>query len=387
MNDADVSRRYAEIGKKVEAVAKGGASVDVRLTEGDALFLFAHPNLHALGRMAHAMRLAKAPPGVVTYVVDRNINYTNVCVANCAFCAFYAPPKLTKAHDIPGKTWPAPYVLDWPQVKAKVAEATALGATQILMQGGHHPALPFSYYVGVVANMKREFPQVTVHSFSPPEILHLSKTFKMSVRDVLRALVDAGLDSLPGGGAEILSNRVNRDIARGKGSPDDWIGVMRTAHDLGLRTTATMMFGHVEHADDRVEHLRRIRDLEDESPGFTAFIPWTFQPANNVLGIRMKREGRPLSGGFDYLVTLAVSRIFLDNIPNVQASVITQGAKMASIALRFGANDLGGTFIEENVVSAAGAKADYIPEAELRAIISDAGFTPRKRTTQYEIIG
>ncbi len=338
----------------------------------EGLSLISQGNLQLLGRTAHQLRLQKTEPKIVTYIVDRNINYSNICITDCDFCAFYRKP---------GE--PGAYVNEYePTLKQKIEEAVALGARQILMQGGHHPYLKFEWYLELVRAIKRDFPQVSVHSFSPPEIRHFSKLYKMSVEEVLLALKEAGLDSLPGGGAEILSERPRKLISPKKGSPDEWLEVMRTAHRLGLRGTATMMFGHVEMLPERIEHFERIRQLQDETGGFTAFICWSFQPLNTRLGAEL---GYQSAGGFDYLRTLATSRIYLDNIKNFQASWVTMGPKVGQLSLYFGANDMGGTMIEENVVSSAGAHyCMSIPEME--HLIKDAGFIPKRRTTQYEIL-
>lgn len=339
-----------------------------RLSYEEGELLLHAGDIHELGRAAHKLRLKAANPATVTYVVDRNINYTNICACRCRFCAF--------SRDIgDGDAYVNEYE---PVIKAKVAEAVSLGATQVLMQGGHHPTLPFEWYLELLRCIKRDFPEVTLHSFSPPEVVHFSALFGMPVRQVLLKLRDAGLDSLPGGGAEILSDRVRREVSPRKCSADEWIGVMREAHQLGMRTTATMMFGHVETLAERIEHLERIRALQDETGGFTAFICWTYQPENTPLG-------GTAAGGLEYLRTLAVARLYLGNFANLQASWVTMGPKVGQLALMFGANDMGGTMLEENVVAAAGTSYS-MTEAELRRLISAAGFTPKRRTTQYELL-
>lgn len=339
-----------------------------RITGEEGVALLGQAPLHALGEIAHKLRLRKADPNIVTYVIDRNINYTNICTARCAFCAFSRDPGDPDA-----------YVNDYePVVRGKIAEAVKLGATQILMQGGLHPTLQFDWYLDLLRAIKRDFPQITLHSFSPPEIVHFSKLFEMSIPDVLTALREAGLDSLPGGGAEILSDRVRNKLSPRKCSADEWIEVMRQAHRLGMRTTATMMFGSIETYAERIEHLERLRALQEETAGFTAFICWAYQPANT-------RLGGQAAGGAEYLRTLATARIYLDNFANLQASWVTMGAKVGQLALIFGANDLGGTMLEENVVAAAGAHYK-MSVAEMEYLIRDAGFTPRQRTTQYELI-
>ncbi len=343
-----------------------------RVSYEEGVALLSDGGIHQLGRTAHQLRLINTDPSVVTYIIDRNINYSNVCVTDCDFCAFYRRPGEKDA-----------YVNEYePVLKAKIQEAVELGARQILMQGGHHPYLKFEWYLELVRSIKRDFPQVSVHSFSPPEIRHFSKLYKMSVEEVLSALKEAGLDSLPGGGAEILSERPRKEISPKKGSPDEWIEIMRTAHNLGLRGTATMMFGHVETLPERVEHFERIRQLQDETNGFTAFICWSFQPWNTPLGAQL---GYRKAGGSDYLRTLSTARIYIDNIKNFQASWVTMGAKVGQLSLFFGANDMGGTMIEENVVSAAGAHYCMSID-EMEQLIRDAGFTPRRRTTQYELV-
>jgi len=340
-----------------------------RITEDEGVALLTDAPLHALGEAAHELRLRRAAPDIVTYVIDRNINYTNICVARCAFCAFSRDPGDADAH-----------VNEYePVIRDKIAEAASLGATQILMQGGLHPQLDLDWYLSLLRAIKRDFPQVAVHSFSPPEIVHFAKLFAMSIPDVLSALREAGLDSLPGGGAEILSDRVRRELSPRKCTADEWLEVMRQAHRLGMRATATMMFGSIETPAERIEHLRRLRALQDETAGFTAFICWAYQPANT-------RLGGTAAGGVAYLRMLATARIYLDNFANLQASWVTMGAKVGQLALIFGANDLGGTMLEENVVAAAGAHYE-MTVAEMEHLIRDAGFTPRQRTTQYELLG
>ncbi len=339
-----------------------------RLSREEGELLLAAGDIHELGRAAHELRMERANPGIATYVVDRNINYTNICVSRCRFCAF--------SRDIGDAD---AYVNEYePVIRGKIAQAVELGATQILMQGGHHPSLPFEWYLDLLRSIKRDFPQVTLHSFSPPEVAHFSALFGMPVREVLSRLREAGLDSLPGGGAEVLSDRVRSEVSPRKCTADEWISVMREAHALGMRTTATMMFGHVETHPERIQHLERIRALQDDTGGFTAFICWTYQPENTPLG------GTAV-GGLEYLRTLAVARLYLDNFTNLQASWVTMGPKVGQLALMFGANDMGGTMLEENVVAAAGTSFT-MTEAELRRLISTSGFTPKRRTTQYELL-
>ena len=359
----------------VSASPKGRLDIEValdkafdggRLTFDEGLLLLQEAPFLELGQAADAVRARRHPDGVATYIVDRNINYTNVCVASCTFCAFYRKP---------GD--PEGYVLPMEDLLAKIRETVYLGGTGILLQGGHNPALPFAFYEDMLGSFKSASPQVHIHGFSPPEITFFSKLYKMPLEEVIGRLKAAGLGSIPGGGAEILSDEVRKDMARGKATVREWLDVMRTAHGLGLRTTATMMFGSIETPRDILIHLQHLRDLQDETGGFTAFIPWTFQPG----------ESTPLqeatATGVDYLRVLAVSRIFLDNFDNIQASWVTQGLKMGQVALHFGANDMGSIMIEENVVASAGCR-NATNEEELRRLIADAGFVPRKRRTLYE---
>ncbi len=353
MQITEVVRERVEEGRRVSREE----AVDL-LREGDFL---------ELGMLADAVRWRLHPEPVVTYIIDRNINYTNVCTAQCAFCAFY--------RDLPSKEG---YVLDKTQLSEKIEETMALGGRQILLQGGLHPDLGIQYYEELFRWMKASFP-IWVHGLSPAEVHHIARTSQLSLDETLRRLMDAGLDSIPGGGAEVLSDRVRQVIGIAKGSTADWLEVMEAAHGLGMKTTATMMFGHVETLEERIDHLMHLRDLQDRTGGFTAFIAWTFQPENTALA------GDELTS-FQYVRTLAVSRIVLDNFPNVQASWVTQGPKIGQVSLRFGANDFGSLMIEENVVSAAGAHF-RLTEAEMARAIQDAGFTPKRRTMQYEIVG
>jgi cyclic dehypoxanthinyl futalosine synthase len=339
-----------------------------RLDEKHIHALFGERDLVALGQMADAVRAQLHPERVVTYVVDRNINYTNVCVSRCRFCAFFRPP----GH-------PEAYTLSLDELRAKLAEARQLGATQVLLQGGLHPSLRMADYRAMLGVVKDEF-GLHAHCFSPPEIVHLARLEGLSMAECLQALVAAGLDSIPGGGAEVLSDEVRSRVSPRKCTKAEWLGVMRDAHRLGLRTTATMMFGMGEEPRHLVEHLVAVRDLQDETGGFTAFIPWTFQPGNTAL------EGEtPPVGGHSYLRMLAISRLALDNVPNLQASWVTQGGKIAQLALRFGANDMGSTMIEENVVRAAGVTY-RLPRSEIVRLIEDAGFAPRERNCLYEYV-
>jgi cyclic dehypoxanthinyl futalosine synthase len=335
-----------------------------RLSLDQARALWESEDVFSLGKKAHAARLALHPEPVVTYIVDRNINYTNICACGCRFCAFFRPP---------GQ--PGGYVLSRDELAAKVAETVALGGWQILLQGGMHPELRLDFYTGMLAYLRRRFPEVAVHGFSPPEIVFLANMEGCSIAEVLAELKAAGLASLPGGGAEILSDAIRGSVSPNKCSADEWIGVMAEAHQLGLRTTATMVIGLGETIEHRLEHLRRIRDLQDATGGFTAFIPWTFQPGNTGLAV-------PEASSWEYLRHLALSRLFLDNIPNIQASWVTQGPMVGQMALFFGANDFGSTMIEENVVAAAGV-CFRMEEEELRRLVVRAGFEPVRRNMDY----
>lgn len=337
-----------------------------RITAKKAVELFEHGELLDLGLAADAVCHRMHPEPYRTYVVDRNINYTNICISGCRFCAFYRDADSPDA-----------YLLTDQEIHRKIAEAVELGATQILMQGGLHPDLDIAYYEALVRGIKDRF-EVHVHSFSPPEIVHVAKVSGLDVKGTIARLKNAGLDSIPGGGAEILTDASRESLSPNKCSAGEWLHVMETAHRMGMPTTATMMFGHRETFAERVEHLARIREIQDRTGGFTAFIPWTFQPENTELG------GQAV-GGYDYLRTLAISRLFLDNVGNIQASWVTQGEKVGQIALHFGANDLGSTMIEENVVAAAGVRF-RMSEDELRRAITEAGFEPRKRDTYYRLL-
>jgi cyclic dehypoxanthinyl futalosine synthase len=349
-----------------EAVAKkvlGGQ----RLSREEGVALLRDADLLELGMLADAVRQRLHPEGIVTYIIDRNINYTNVCTAQCAFCAFY--------RDLPSKEG---YLLSKEQLAQKIEETLALGGNQILLQGGLHPDLGIEFYEELFRWMKSSYP-IWIHGLSPAEIKHIDRVSGLTTEQTLRRLIAAGLDSIPGGGAEVLSDRVRQIIGIAKGSTADWLDVMETAHRLGLRTTATMMFGHVETLEERIDHLLHLRDLQDRTGGFTAFIAWTFQPTNTAMA------GDELTS-FQYLRTLAVARVMLDNFPSVQASWVTQGGKIGQVSLRFGANDFGSLMIEENVVSAAGAHF-RLTEAEIARNIQDAGFVPKRRTMHYEIVG
>ena len=365
-----------------------------RLSAREALELYGDCSIHELGRRAHAETLRLHPEPYRTYVVDRNINYANYCTARCIFCDFKADPP---GMDTGRKDLPPGYVLSFEEIGRKIDELIAVGGTQILMQGGLVPAemLSFQWYLDLLRFIKREYPAIHVHAFSPPEIHAFHQVFRMSVRDVLLRLQEAGLDSIPGGGAEILVDRVRRRIAQGKTTTEEYLTVMREAHRIGMRTSITMMFGHIETLEERVEHLQRIRELQDETGGFTAFICWTFQPGNTPLGrvrsrptsVRGEPDGRHLllADATEYLRMTAVSRLFLDNIDNVQSSWVTQGPKVGQLALYFGANDMGSVMMEENVVSAAGTTY-RLTEEQIRKAIEGAGWVPRKRNFYYDLL-
>jgi cyclic dehypoxanthinyl futalosine synthase len=347
--------------------ARAKAFAGERLSREEGVELLRKGDLLELGVLADSVRQRLHPEGVVTYIIDRNINYTNVCTAQCAFCAFY--------RDLPSKEG---YLLTKEQLAHKIEETIALGGNQILLQGGLHPDLGIEFYEELFRWIKSTYP-IWIHGLSPAEVHHICRVSELSVEETLRRLIGAGLDSIPGGGAEILSDRVRSIIGIAKGSTADWLNVMETAHGLGMKTTATMMFGHVETLEERIDHLLHLRDLQDRTHGFTAFIGWTFQPENTAMA------GDELTS-FQYLRTLAVARVMLDNFPNVQASWVTQGGKIGQVSLRFGANDFGSLMIEENVVSAAGAHF-RLTEAEIARAIQDAGFVPKRRTMRYEIVG
>ena len=337
-----------------------------RISERDFLRLDQEASLHQLGLLAHSVRMRKHPSPVVTYVIDRNINYTDVCISACKFCAFFKAPD-----DPAGRT------LGHEELLSKIAETQSLGGTQILLQGGLHPDKPLEFYEEMLQVMKRT--GIHIHGFSPPEIHHFAQLSGLTVQEVLKRLIAAGLDSIPGGGAEILNNRVRRELAPQKCNADQWILIMEEAHKLGLRTTATMMFGHIEQVEERLEHLVRLRDLQDRTGGFTAFIPWPFQPDHTPLAATRTIEK---TTAVSYLRMLALSRLFLDNFDNVQASWVTQGPKVAQLSLFFGANDFGSTMIEENVVAAAGVRF-RLSEEEIKRLVTDAGFQPRQRLMDY----
>ncbi len=359
---------------------------DNRLGTKEALALFKEADLLGLGMWADGIRLAIHPEEICTFVVDRNINYTNVCINQCTFCAFWRDEESADA-----------YLLDRDEIFRKIEETISLGGTQILIQGGLHPKLDIVYYADLLRAIKDRF-EINVHGFSPPEICYIADSSDLTVRETLELLRAAGLDSIPGGGAEILSDRVREVLSPKKIKSSRWLEVMEAAHRLGMRTTATMMFGSIETPEDIITHLDAIRQLQDRTGGFTAFIPWSFQPGNTELqakGKRLKAKGKGKAAAtfktqntataVEYLRVLALSRIFLDNVENIQASWVTQGLKMAQVALRFGANDFGSTMIEENVVASTGVSYSVTKEDIINAIRS-AGFIPAQRDTHYNLL-
>ena len=339
-----------------------------RLTCEDALTLLESSELSAIGKAAHEVSLRMHPEPFRTYNIDRNINYTNICTAVCDFCAFYRTPRSEEG-----------YVLERSVLLEKIRETVELGGNQILLQGGLHPNFKLEWYEEMLQDIKKHFPEVNIHGFSPPELHHFTKVNKLSIETVLERLKAAGLGSIPGGGAEILVDRVRGAITRGKVMTDDWLNVMRVWHRMGGNSSATMMFGHAETLAERVEHLDRLRALQDETHGFTAFICWTFQPDNTQM------SHIPPAGSFEYLKTQAVARLFLDNIPNIQSSWVTQGLKIGQLALLFGANDMGSLMLEENVVAEAGT-VHFLTLDQIRDAISELGFTPRQRTVFYQLV-
>ena len=348
----------------VAKVMQGG-----RVSAAEALALYREAPTHVLGRLADTIRVRKHPEGVVTYIIDRNVNYTNICVARCNFCAFYRPVGSSQG-----------YVLGFEEIFHKIDETIAVGGNQLLLQGGHNPDLPIQWYEDLFRAVKARYPNFKLHALSPPEVLHISRLNQIPTKDVIERLVAAGLDSIPGGGAEILVDRVRKLLnCYSKASSDEWIGIMRQAHQAGLRTTATMMYGTVETEEERIEHMMRLRDLQDETGGFTAFITWSYQPEHT-------EHGGFEETGVDYLRTLALARILLDNFDNLQASWVTQGGKVGQLSLAYGANDMGGVMIEENVVRAAGASY-CMDELEIVVNIEDAGFVAKRRNMHYEILG
>lgn len=343
------------------------ASQGKRLNRSQAEILYKKASLHDLAHLAHKMRMRLHPNKIVTYVGDRNINYSNVCVCGCRFCAFYRSPNSKDA-----------YVISREELRNKIEETYKLGGTQILLQGGHHPDLAFEWYEDLLHWLRENWPDLHIHAFSPPEIFFWSKKFSLSIDEILQRLMTAGLDSIPGGGAEILHNGIRKQVSPNKCSADEWLLVMERAHKLGMRTTATMMFGHEEDLTHRLDHLFAVRDLQDRTAGFTAFIPWTFQPDNTAISCH------PLPAPA-YLRLLAISRLVLDNIVNIQASWVTMGSEVAQIALYYGANDFGSLMIEENVVAAAGV-SHHMSRDDIHAAIRLAGFVPRQRRMDYSLL-
>ena len=340
-----------------------------RVDAAEALELYRHAPTHLLGSLADGIRARKHPERIVTYIIDRNVNYTNICVARCNFCAFYREVGHREG-----------YVLGFEEIFHKIDETIAVGGNQLLLQGGHNPDLPIQWYEDLFRAVKARYPEFKLHALSPPEVLHISRLNGMSTAAVIDRLVAAGLDSIPGGGAEILVDRVRKLLnCYTKASADEWLGIMGQAHRAGLRTTATMMYGTVETDEERIEHMMRLRDLQDETGGFTAIITWSYQPEHT-------EHGGYEATGVDYLRTLALSRIILDNFDNLQASWVTQGGKVGQLSLAFGANDMGSVMIEENVVRAAGASY-CMDELEIVANVEDAGFVPKRRNMHYEILG
>jgi len=342
------------------------AFADKRLCFEEALSLYYDADLLVLAQLACRRRKKIHQNNIVTYLIDRNINYTNVCVSGCLFCAFYRDLDHDDA-----------FVISKRELKKKIEETIALGGTQILLQGGMHPNLEMDYYLDLLRYIRRNF-SIHIHGFSPPEIVYLSQKSSLSIYDTIKKLVDAGLNTIPGGGGEILVDEIRKKISPNKCTAGEWLEVMKTAHKSGIKTTATMMFGHIEKPKHIIEHLIKVRNLQDETMGFTAFIPWTFQPDNTQIKIQ---GATPV----EYLRVLALCRLVLDNIPNLQASWVTQGDKIAQLALAFGANDIGSTMIEENVVAAAGVKFRLSKEEMIR-LIQDAGYKAMQRDCFYNII-
>ncbi|MHC4839916.1 MAG: cyclic dehypoxanthinyl futalosine synthase [Planctomycetota bacterium] len=343
---------------------------ETRISTDEALWLLENAPVHELAALAHTVRDRKMEPAgrkeLVTYVISRNVNYSNICITDCDFCSFYSHPLEEGA-----------YSLDLQQLKQKAQETLDLGGTEVLLQGGHNPKLELKYYQDMLGQF--ETMGLHNHAFSPSEIQHFAKFWKMSIPDVLVELKHAGLKSIPGGGAEILVDSVRKIICPKKGGADDWLEPMREAHNLGIRSSATMMFGHVETKADRIEHMKRLRDLQDETNGFTAFICWTFQNAGNDM------QHVEMTSAYDYLRTQAVARIFLDNFENCQASWVTQGGQIGQLSLKYGCNDMGSLMIEENVVRLAGASF-RMNEFEIRRLIRDAGYTPNRRNFFYDVL-
>ena len=341
-----------------------------RLSREDGLALLRHDDLLELGALANRARFRRNPEPAVSFVIDSNPNYTNVCVTDCVFCAFYRKPGS-----------PEGYTLTVEQVMEKIQKSVDLGATTVLLQGGHNPSIPFDYYLNLVRETRRRFPQVTPHFFTASEVQHMAQWTQQTIRQVLERLSEAGQRTLPGGGAEVLSDRIRRRLATKKGPAESWLEVHREAHRLGWKSTATMMFGHIEEDEDILEHLEHVRTLQDDTGGFTAFVPWTFKPGNTPLEKRILHHALPTA----YLRVIAVSRLYLDNVPHIQASWFSEGKKTGQIALHFGADDFGGTLFEENVHAAT----DFVNKTtveEIATLIRESGFQPVQRTTLYEAL-
>ncbi|MBI3087718.1 MAG: dehypoxanthine futalosine cyclase [Candidatus Omnitrophica bacterium] len=341
-----------------------------RIDREEALYLLREAGLLELAALANAVRFRRIPEPRVTFVIDSNPNYTNVCVTDCVFCAFYRKPGAADG-----------YALTVEQVMEKIRRAAELGATTVLLQGGHNPQIPLDYYLTLVRETRRRFPQVTPHFFTASEVAMMAQVSGLSIRGVLERLKEAGQYTLPGGGAEILSDRIRRRLSTKKGPAEAWLSVHREAHRLGFKSTATMMFGHIEEDSDILEHLDHLRRLQDETGGFTAFIPWSFKPGHTPLEPRIARHALPTR----YLRMIALSRVYLDNVPHVQASWFSEGKKTGQVALHFGADDFGGTLFEENVHAAA----DFINKTsveEMVTLIRESGFQPAQRTTLYGIV-
>src|SRR5687768_5153355 len=351
--------------ERIASKVRAGARID----RAEALELYRQAATPLLGELADDIRARLHPERVVTYIIDRNVNYTNVCVARCNFCAFYRPVGSTEG-----------YVLGFEEIFRKIDETIELGGGQLLLQGGHNPDLPLEWYEDLFRAVKQRYPDFKLHALSPPEVIHLSRMSRLPVAEVIDRLIAAGLDSIPGGGAEILVDRVRKLLnCYGKASADEWLGVMKQAHLTGLRTTATMMYGTVETDAERIEHMIRLRDLQDDTGGFTAFITWSYQPEHT-------ERGGSEATGIDYLRTLALARLVLDNFDNLQASWVTQGGKVGQLSLAYGANDMGSVMIEENVVRAAGASY-CMDEVEIVRNVEDAGFVAKRRNMHYDILG
>ena len=338
-----------------------------RISNDDALRLFKHPNLVDLAELADRVRQVKNPNNIVTYIVGRNINYTNVCWVRCGFCNFYRIPGHSEG-----------YVLSKDEIFRKVQEMVDVGGIEILMQGGLNPKLKIEWYEDLFRSIMERFPTVILHALSPAELIYIKNISKLSMEETFIRLKAAGLHSVPGGGAEILTDRVRNFISPYKDTAEEWLDCMRVAHKVGLKSSATMMYGSIDTLEDRVEHLQKLRDLQDETHGFTAFIAWNYQPDGTELG-------GTRASAFDYMRTIAVSRIYLDNFPHLQASWVTQGPKIGQVSLRYGVDDFGSKMMEENVVSQAGC-VFTVPIEEIERLITDAGYVPRRRNTRYEFV-